>query len=312
MVGVWDVCPCMDNVFRDMQIGDCPTGVLVSYSISNRLCVPTPSACAKPDPLLDSSAVRLKALLRGRYNMIIGLTTNAYIVEGSVDIDIYSTDISIFEEHGVLIRGLYNVTTGSHLSDTDTVRLHSAYFDGSQAGDAPTATCATRNTTGIAVTPACNQIAIITPRFTHVCHAIDDHGVDTLSLFWPAFDDTPPLNQSYCRLPQQCLPSLKLDEHGVVRGRGGAATLAGQNRDDVEVKADPYPVLWDSNSIDDAALEAVGIQPNARKAVAPNTVKDWPCQDAPKGYCRVDGAFGGYCLQGRWPIIKSTGTLNGG
>ena len=31
MVGVWDVCPCMDNVFRDMQIGDCPTGVLVSY-----------------------------------------------------------------------------------------------------------------------------------------------------------------------------------------------------------------------------------------------------------------------------------------
>ena len=142
MVGVWDVCPCMDNVFRDMQIGDCPTGVLVSYSISNRLCVPTPSACAKPDPLLDSSAVRLKALLRGRYNMIIGLTTNAYIVEGSVDIDIYSTDISIFEEHGVLIRGLYNVTTGSHLSDTDTVRLHSAYFDGSQAGDAPTATCA--------------------------------------------------------------------------------------------------------------------------------------------------------------------------
>ena len=256
MVGVWDVCPCMDNVFRDMQIGDCPTGVLVSYSISNRL-----------------------------YNMIIGLTTNAYIVEGSVDIDIYSTDISIFEEHGVLIRGLYNVTTGSHLSDTDTVRLHSAYFDGSQAGDAPKSTCATRNTTGIAVTPACNQIAIITPRFTHVCHAIDDHGVDTLSLFWPAFDDTPPLNESYCRLPQQCLPqpSLKLDEHGVARRRlrrGGAATLAAQNlkSGDVEVKADPYPVLWDCNSIDDADLEAVGIQPNARLAVAPNTIRDWSCQ----------------------------------
>jgi lysophospholipase L1-like esterase len=90
--------------------------------------------------------------------------------------------------------------------------------------------------------------------------------------------------------------------------------------DDVEIesafkrtgaKFDPYPVLWDSNSIEDMALVAVGIQPNKRLAVAPNTIQDWPCQDAPKDYCRGE-AFGGYCLRGQWPIITSTGNLNGG
>jgi hypothetical protein len=59
--------------------------------------------------------------------------------------------------------------------------------------------------------------------------------------------------------------------------------------DDVEiesaVKFDPYPVLWDSNSIEDSALMVVGIQPNNRSAVAPDTIRDWPCQDAPKDYC---------------------------
>lgn len=130
-------------LYANVQVDACNTGVMVSYSISNRF-----------------------------YNMIVGLTQNAWIVEGSVDIDIYSTDISIFEQYGVWVRGLYNGsygTPGTRLSGSDTVRLHSAYFDGSQPGDVPHTSCVTRNTTAIMITDACNQVAVITPRFTTVC-----------------------------------------------------------------------------------------------------------------------------------------------
>jgi hypothetical protein len=72
-----------------------------------------------------------------------------------------------------------------------------------------------------------------------------------------------------------------------------------------------FPVLWDDNSIDPSALVAAGVQPNARQAVAPNTIVDWPCQDAPADYCTEP--FRGYCLRGQWPIISSTkGIRNGG
>lgn len=76
-------------------------------------------------------------------------------------------------------------------------------------------------------------------------------------------------------------------------------------------KADAtYPVLWDDNSIEPADLVAAGMQPNARQAVAPNTIVDWPCQDAPADYCTRP--FGGYCLRGQWPIFSSKGMRNGG
>eukprot|EP01052_Picozoa_sp_SAG31_P043558 SAG31_NODE_7298_length_1728_cov_0.893800_1_plen_165_part_10 len=151
MNGVWDVCPCMDNVFKEMQIGDCTTGVTVSYSISNRF-----------------------------YSMIVGLTTTAFEIEGSVDIDIYSADISVFEETAIWVHGLYNrsmcgmsscscskegscidPSVGNHLSDTDTVRLHSVYFDGSQTDGSSWPWCDKHNTTAVGITAACNQVAVI-------------------------------------------------------------------------------------------------------------------------------------------------------
>ena len=81
--------------------------------------------------------------------------------------------------------------------------------------------------------------------------------------------------------------------------------------DDTAAAFDSYPVLWDSNSIEPAALVAVGIRPSKHLAVAPNTIRDWPCQDSPKDYCRGE-AFGSYCLRGQWPIINAKGELNGG
>ena len=73
---------------------------------------------------------------------------------------------------------------------------------------------------------------------------------------------------------------------------------------------EPYPVLWDDNSIETAALLAVGIQPNGHQAMAPNTIQDWPAQDAPADYCVAP--FGGYCLRGQWPIVDAKGVRNGG
>ena len=73
---------------------------------------------------------------------------------------------------------------------------------------------------------------------------------------------------------------------------------------------EPYPVLWDDNSIETAALLAVGIQPNAHRAMAPNTIQDWPAQDAPASYCV--SPFAGYCLRGQWPIADAKGVRNGG
>jgi hypothetical protein len=74
---------------------------------------------------------------------------------------------------------------------------------------------------------------------------------------------------------------------------------------------DPYPVLWNSNSIDAAALKSVGLRPNTHRASGPNPVVDWSCHDAPASWCTAP--FKGYCVRGLWPLITTTGgTVNGG
>ena len=73
---------------------------------------------------------------------------------------------------------------------------------------------------------------------------------------------------------------------------------------------DPYPVLWDSNSIDDSALEAAGIRKNTHQAIGSSPVIDWPCQDAPASYCTAP--FHGYCLRGVWPLISADGVITNG
>ena len=88
-----------------------------------------------------------------------------------------------------------------------------------------------------------------------------------------------------------------------------ALTMA-QATQNINGTSELFPVLWDDNSIDPAALVAIGLRPNVRQAVAPNTIVDWPCQDAPADYCQKP--FGSYCLRGLWPIFNSKGVQNGG
>jgi hypothetical protein len=112
---------------------------------------------------------------------------------------------------------------------------------------------------------------------------------------------------------------------------GSHATL--KTDDDPSSTFNPYPVLWNSNcelkkglghhlvysscpdrallrtAIDPAALAAAGILPREKR------IRNWSAHDSPKRWCTepvTTGGSGSACLRGQWPLITSTGIINGG
>lgn len=88
---------------------------------------------------------------------------------------------------------------------------------------------------------------------------------------------------------------------------GSHATL--KTDDNPSIAFNPYPIQWNSNSIDPAALAAAGILPREKR------IRNWSCHDAPKRWCTepvTTGGSGSACLRGQWPMITSTGIINGG